>query len=148
MVKFIDSDLAPLLAAEELGGPVTGSSLDITEEMLAAGFNPRGKARKAKENATEDKRQRRIDEIWGSADAFEEAEEENPKTEAEAAAREMKDLVDRLLRTAIDRGGGAYMTLPRESAASRFLIRSKAAILHPRDARKIRLIDFGRDLDE
>ena len=147
LVKFIDSDLAPLLAAEELGGPVAGSSLDITEEMLAAGFGPRGKGKKTKE-ATEDKRQRRIDEIWGSPDAFEETEEEFPKTEAEAAAREMKDLVDRLLRTAIDRGGGAYMTLQRESAASRFLIRAKAAMLHPRDARRIRLVDFGRELDE
>ncbi len=42
----------------------------------------------------------------------------------------------------------AYVTLQRESAAARFLVRAKIAQFAPRDARRIRLIDFGKRLDE
>lgn len=37
----------------------------------------------------------------------------------------------------------AYTALSRDSAASRFLVRSFVATLHPRDAMKIRLLDFA-----
>jgi hypothetical protein len=41
-----------------------------------------------------------------------------------------------------------YVDLQRDSAAARFLVRAKVAQFHPRDAGRIRLIDFGRQLDD
>ena len=43
--------------------------------------------------------------------------------------------------------GGVYINLNRESAAARFLVRAKVAAFHPKDARRLRLVDFGRDLE-
>ena len=147
LIQFIDTTLAPLLAAEELGGPVAGSVLNIDEEALAAGYTARGKVKKSKA-ANEDKRQRLIDEVWGLQNITDEDSSETVNTETKAAARDMRALTENLLNVAVDQGAGAYVTLERESAAVRFLVRAKAASLHPRDARRIRLLDFGRTLDD
>jgi len=147
---FIDEHLAPMLAAEELGGPVVGGILDVDEEMLEAGFSTQGKARKLKANVNVDKRQRRIDEIWGPPPPMN-GKEEGPWNEQRAAAAEMRDLTEQLLNSLVEAGGngpGAYVELERESAAARFLVRSKVAEFHPRDATKLRLIDFGGELDD
>jgi hypothetical protein len=145
--EFVDNYLSPMLAAEELGGPVVGDMLNVENETLAAGFTKKGKAKAAKKPVPEKTRQRRIDQIWGNKAAFE--EEEDPLTEAEAADAEMRELIGILFKTLIGSGGGrAYHQLERDSAASRFLVRAKIAQFHPRDARKLRLIDFGRELDD
>ncbi|ERT03052.1 uncharacterized protein SPSK_09453 [Sporothrix schenckii 1099-18] len=169
--KFIQERLGPMLAAEELGGPVVGSMVDIQTDDLAAGFSSQGKLRKqpsgdkASKNGKgrhEDRRQRRIDEIWGprggaggggSSDEGEgdEGEDRSNWDEATAAAAEMQELTEELLNALADAGGdssAAYVTILRESAAARFLVRSKVAQFHPRDATKLRLIDFGRELDD
>lgn len=141
---FIDDHLGALLAAEELGGPVVGELLDVDDAMLEAGFNNQGKARKPKEHPNDGKRQRTIEEIWGFKPA-----NGGQWNEREAAAAEMRELTEQLLNNLIDagsEGGGSYVQLQRESAAARFLVRAKVAQFHPRDARKLRLIDFGRDL--
>ncbi|KAH7257142.1 hypothetical protein BKA59DRAFT_469403 [Fusarium tricinctum] len=147
LLRFIDNYLAPMLAAEELGGPVVGDLIDVNGEDLAAGFNAQGKLKKPKDTADkDDKRQRRIDEIWGQA-ADEGSGRQNEVT---AAAAEMKELTEELLNTLVEAHGdnsASYVQLPRESAAARFLVRSKVAQFHPRDATRLRLIDFGRDLD-
>ncbi|MCJ1397422.1 hypothetical protein MMC11_000615 [Xylographa trunciseda] len=145
LARFIKSHLAALLAAEELGGPVVGDLLDVTDEMLAAGFNPRGNAKKPKAQTVnaDSKRQSRIDQVWGSQGGA-----INDGKEREAAATEMRLLTEDLLNVAAEEGTGAYITLTRDSAAARFLIRAKVAQFHPRDARKLRLIDFSRELDE
>jgi hypothetical protein len=148
--KFIDEHLAPMLAAEELGGPIVGEILDVDDEMLEAGFSAQGKAKKAKANPNEDKRQRRIDEIWG-ARPDEDRSAKEPWNEKQAAAAEMRELTEELLNSLVEAEGtgpGAYVELRRESAAARFLVRSKVAQFHPRDARKLRLIDFGGDFDD
>ena len=145
LARFIKSHLAALLATEELGGPVVGDLLDVSDEMLAAGFNPRGYAKKpkAQKNEVDIKRQNRINQIWGPQEgAIGEGHER------EAAAAEMRSLTEDLLNVAAEEGTGAYVTLTRDSAAARFLIRAKVAQFHPRDARKLRLIDFGRELDD
>lgn len=147
--KFIENHLAPMLAAEELGGPVVGEKLDIDEEDLEAGFSSHGRAKKARQNMTDDKRQRRIDEIWGQ-DMDDGSNRHAPRDERRAAALEMKELTEQLLNRLVeaDNGDGeAYVELKRESAVARFLLRAKVAQLHPRDARRLRLVDFGRDLD-
>ena len=151
--KFLNETLAPMLAAEELGGPVAGSSAGITEDALIAGFTAKGRPKKAKRAAAADgdggDRQLRIDQIWGGRDDLDDSEfEDSPQTESAAAAREMRALVEELLNDVVEHGANAYRILERDSAAARFLVRAKIAMLHPKDARKIRLLDFGRELDD
>ncbi|RMZ70619.1 Centromere Cenp-K [Pyrenophora seminiperda CCB06] len=157
MNDFINDYLSNMLAAEELGGPVVGDMLDVEDDVLAAGFTKKGRAKSTKKPVSDKMRQRRIDQIWGKQHATtagadnevaEEVEEE-PPTEAEAADAEMRQLIENLFATLVGPGGGkAYFQLQRDSAASRFLVRAKIAQFHPRDARKLRLIDFGRELDD
>ena len=146
--KFVEQTLAPMLAAEELGGPVAGSAADITEDALVAGFTAKGRAKKPQKTADDESRQMRIDQIWGQDDLEESEFEDSPRTESEAAAREMRDLMGELLNNVVEHGAHVYLQLERDSAAARFLVRAKVAMLHPKDARKIRLLDFGRELDD
>lgn len=145
---FIDDHLAVMLAAEELGGPVVGELLDVDEANLEAGFNAQGKARKSKGPLNEDGRQQRIDEIWTQQPERERRAQE-PWNETTAAATEMRELTELLLNNLVEADGGmtgGYVELDRESAAARFLVRSRVAQFHPKDARRLRLIDFGKDL--
>lgn len=147
---FIDDHLAAMLAAEELGGPIVGGMVDVDQSMLAAGFSAQGKARKPNGAANEGKRQRKIDEIWGPQ-PLADGKSQEPRNEQQAASAEMRELTEQLLNSlaeAGDGGPGAYVELDRESAAARFLVRAKVAQFHPRDARKLRLVDFGRELDD
>lgn len=146
--SFIDDRLAAMLAAEELGGPVVGGIMNIDNEDLAAGFNAQGKLKKAKGEVNEDKRQRRLDEIWG-INADEQGGQ--PVDEVTAAADETKQLLQALIQQLEEAKGdnsSSYVVLPRESAAARFLVRSKVAQFHPKDAGRLRLVDFGRELDQ
>lgn len=149
LVKFIDERLAGMLAAEELGGPVVGDLLDVTDEMLDAGFSQHGKPKKAKstKNPSDTKRQQRIDQIWGQLEDADVGE--GFRSEREATAAEMRALTEELLNEAAEEGNsGKYVTLVRDSAAARFLVRAKVAQFHPRDARKLRLVDFARGIDD
>lgn len=149
MNDFINDYLSAMIAAEELGGPVVGDMLDVEDDTLAAGFTKKGRAKSSKKPVSDKTRQRRIDQIWGNKTAVPDDEEEEPPTEAEAADAEMRKLIENLFATLIGPGGGkAYFQLERDSAASRFLVRAKVAQFHPKDARKLRLIDFGRELDD
>ncbi|KAJ8059416.1 hypothetical protein OCU04_012361 [Sclerotinia nivalis] len=149
--SFINSHLASMLAAEELGGPIVGEMLDITPEALIAGFSTQGKPKKPKDNPNMDKRQRRIDEIWGPKPSLDEngEEEEEEWDETRAAGAEMRELAEQLLNgllEADENGTDGYVTLERDSAAARFLVRSKVAQYHFKDARKLKLIDFEKDI--
>ena len=151
--SFIEEPLAGMLAAEELGGPVVGDMMDVDGVDLAAGFNAQGRPRKARENPDQDRRQRRIDEIWGPRDESRpnRAAAPDDRDETGAAAAEMRELTEELLNTLMQSdgdGSAAYVQLAKESAAARFLLRSKVAQFHPRDSTRLRLIDFGRELDD
>ena len=146
LVRFVESKLAPLIAAEELGGPVAGSTLDISEDVLAAGFDAKGKKNKAAKKLRPDTRQQRLDKIFASARG--EDDGDMPESETAQAALAVKDLLGDLLQVAVDHGSGRYVTMDKETAASRFLVRVKAAELHPKDARRIRLVDFAKTLDD
>ncbi|KAK0733504.1 hypothetical protein B0T26DRAFT_669908 [Lasiosphaeria miniovina] len=151
---FIRHHLGPMLAAEELGGPVVGELMEIEADDLSAGFSTKGKLKKAKASPDEDQRQRRIDEIWGGAQEQQDQgskRKHEERDEASAASAEMRDLTEQLLNKLQESGGdssAAYVQLARESAASRFLVRSQVAELHPKDATKLRLVNFGRELDD
>lgn len=148
--RFIDEHLAAQLAAEDLGGPVVGDMMEIDSDQLIAGFNAQGRPVKIKAQPDEDKRQRRLEEVWGlpQEDA---GQRRGDADEAAAAGREMRELTEQLLNQLVDAGGdsaAAYVKLPKETAAARFLVRSKVAQFHPRDATRLKLIDFGRELDD
>lgn len=148
---FINDPLAGMLAAEELGGPVVGDMMDIDEQDLVAGFNSQGRVKAAKAKSEDDKRQRRIDEIWGPREGQEAGHEGLDRDETTAAGEEMRDLTEQLLNSLAQSEGdssAAYVRLAKESAAARFLVRAKAAQFHPKDSSRLRLIDFGRELDD
>jgi hypothetical protein len=149
---FIDEHLGPMLAAEELGGPVVGGLMDIDPDDLSAGFSTQGKLKRGKDQPDQDKRQRRIDDIWGPQDQQGQTNKRRrERDEAAAASAEMRDLTEQLMNKLMEAGGdtsASYVEIPRESAAVRFLVRSKVAVFHPKDARRLRLVDFGRDLED
>lgn len=151
--QFIDDHLGSMLAAEDLGGPVVGDMMDIDNDNLVAGFSSQGKPKQVKENQNQnqDKRQRRIDEIWGQNQELNDKADKESRNEAAAAGIEMKVLTETLLNSLMDSDGdnsAAYVQLQKETAAARFLVRSKVAQFHPKDSTKLRLIDFGRELDD
>ncbi|KAI9926736.1 hypothetical protein ASPWEDRAFT_177253 [Aspergillus wentii DTO 134E9] len=143
--KFIDEHLASMLAAEDRGGPTVGDVLHVSDATLEAGYTNHGKPKKVKSVSSENNgsNQQRIDELIRRKTARDENQTTNPSNKREAAAAQMHTLLDSLLEA-----GSSYIDLPRDSAASRFLVRAKVAKFHPRDARRLRLIDFGRSLDD
>ncbi|KAJ9365450.1 hypothetical protein C8Q69DRAFT_297553 [Paecilomyces variotii] len=143
--EFIDEHLASMLAAEDVGGPVVGDAVDVPDATLEAGYTHHGKPKKPKTTTTEDEdpRQQRIDTLVRRQRGREGAQDEGPTNKREAAALEMHRLLDSLLEA-----GSSYIDLPRDSAASRFLVKAKIAQFHHRDARRLRLIDFGRSIDD
>ena len=144
---FVDEHLAAMLAAEDLGGPVVGDLVEIDEDMLKAGFTPQGKAKRKDADSPRfnAKRVMRNKEIWGSKDE-DEVEEVDVSSEKKAAQADFRSLIEDLLNKAAE-NPGSYINILRESAAVRFLIRAKVAQFHPDDARKLRLMDFGREWD-
>ncbi|KAJ5669706.1 hypothetical protein N7462_010776 [Penicillium macrosclerotiorum] len=134
--KFIDHTLAPMLAAEDLGGPTVGDALEVSDATLQAGYTAHGKPKKKEPKEQEDAGQQRIDQFLRRK-----TDGPSPANRRETAAAEVHDLLNALLEA-----GTSYVDLERDSAASRFLVRAKVAQFHPRDARRLRLIDFGRSL--
>lgn len=141
--KFVVDHLALMLAAEDLGGPRVGDSTEIDEEMLVAGFDQQGMPEKSKAaNANSmSKRQERINEIWGTSDEYEDAIVY--KTEKEAAGAAFRSLTEDLLNASADDSvSDPYVSIPKETAAVRFLIRAKIARFHPQDKKRLRLVEF------
>lgn len=148
--KFIDETLASMIAAEQGGGPVAGDMMEIDSDDLEAGFSARGKRKKSKPDAATDKKQRRID------DMFEGGQDRDGRDEGEsdkrvAAREEMQTLTEELMNSLMDSGSSnsdAYVNVSDESAAVRLLVRSKVAEFHPRDSKRLRLVDFGREIGD
>jgi len=145
LINFIGRHLGAMVAAEELGGPVVGEMGDIDVDVLTSGFSSQGKPRNVKSGLKglhDSKRQARIDEIWGVDSA-------GQTSEQAAACSEVGELIDDLIAALYGASdSGVYVVLSRDSAASRFLVRAKIAQYHPKDARRLRLVDFGRGVDD
>lgn len=142
--SFNEKYLGPMLAVEELGGPIVGQMTAIDDETLEGSFSYRGKAKKGKLH--EDKRQKRISQIWGVRPL-----EDEKIDEKSVAAAEMRELTERLLEKLDDADGAcssSYIKIQRESAAARFLVRSKVAQFHPKDSSRLRLIGFGGEVGD
>ena len=143
--KFIDDTLAPMLAAEDLGGPTVGETIHISDAVLEAGYTSHGKPKKPKSvdpDAGNDGQQH-IDDLFRRRQPDQGDEQRNRNNKRQAAAEQMHTLLVSLMEA-----GSSYIDVSRESAASRFLVRAKVAQFHPRDARRLRLIDFGRSLGD
>jgi hypothetical protein len=148
--QFIEQHLASQLAAEDLGGPVVGDVMQIPDSTLEAGYTTHGKPKKPKASAgqqdddDDDPRQQRIDSfLRPQRQGDDTVSSSGPTNKRTRAATAMHELMNSLLES-----GASYVDIPQESAASRFLVRAKVAQLHPRDARRIRLIDFGRNFED
>lgn len=147
--KFIDEPLAAMLAAEEMGGPVAGDLMDVDSDTLHAGFDARGKLKKTRPEKLPDKRQRRIDDMFGKSDG--QVEAEVAPDNRIVARDELQRLTEELMNQLMSAGGSssdAYVDIPEESAAVRFLARAKVAEFHPRNSKRLRLVDFGREIDD
>ena len=145
--NFVDEHLAAMLAAEDLSGPVVGDLVEIDDDMLKAGFTPLGKVKKTDTDSPRfnAKRKVRNKEIWGSKNEDED-EEIDVSSERRAAQANFRSLIEDLLNKAAE-NPSSYINILQESAAVRFLVRAKVAQFHPDDARKLRLLDFGREWD-
>ncbi|KAK6539660.1 hypothetical protein TWF694_009865 [Orbilia ellipsospora] len=140
--KFIKSRLGVMIAVEEAGGPVVGSELDVEKlkqylDVEAGSTGRKNKAAKARERG-----QKRLDEIWGGGD-----EDGGSLDPEKRAGDELLDLVEAMMNTMLEDDSHGYTKLTRESAASRFLVRSFVATLHPKDAMRIRLLDFAGKIE-
>ncbi|WEW58028.1 hypothetical protein PRK78_003495 [Emydomyces testavorans] len=144
--SFIDERLAPMLAAEDLGGPVVGDQIDIPDSTLEAGYTAHGKVKKSRMNGqnSRDSKQSRIDDFVRRPNSDEDPSSMTSGTR-DAAATDLHDLIGRLLD---DAPSSSYIELEKDSAASRFLVKAKIAQFHPRDSRKMRLINVARDISD
>jgi hypothetical protein len=144
--EFAEQYLGAMLAAEDLGGPIAGDNVELDDDALSAGFSSQGNHKKvAKRAASSKAKQQRIDVIWGNGG---DRHTHPPSTEREAAATEFMGLMDDLLAASLPGAApDGYVQLSRDSSAARFLVRAKVAQFHPKDAKRLRLFDFGRELD-
>ncbi|RPB25942.1 hypothetical protein L211DRAFT_866880 [Terfezia boudieri ATCC MYA-4762] len=162
--KFVNTYLAKLLAAEGLGGPVVGDDLGI-DVSSGVTFDKSGKVRREKVQQTihnmfssRGKQTGKKRGCEGDSDNDDDDDEEEEEEEEEeerrkevrpnvVAAQELKKLLEELMNKTLE--AEVYVTLERgDSAAARFLVRSGVAVFHPRDARRVRLVEFGRSVED
>jgi len=147
--KFINEHLAVMIAAEDLGGPVVGDTIDIDEEILKAGYTQGGKPKKpgVDNSKNDEKRAQRNRDIWASDENVNIVDE--TRSEKEAAEASFRSLTEELLNSsASDDPAGSYIDIRHETAAVRFLVRTRVAEFDPDDARKLRLVNFAGDSAE
>ena len=84
----------------------------------------------------------------GLNDDESEVEEELKEAPEVRAGKELKTLLEELMNAAANGEGEGYVALPEgDSAAARFLVRANMAVYHPRDARRVKLVDYGRNIE-
>lgn len=142
---FLQSNLGKMLMLEEEGGSIVGSVCTSATKDAEATNAAQKRARVG------EKDQRRIDEIWGNEQRqADDIEKEEERGKEQMVIEEFRMFVSRLMNCLVESGGGegAWVEVSRESAATRFLVRSRVALIHPRrDKIMLRLVDFGKDFD-
>ena len=161
--KFVKTYIAPMVAVESLGGPVVGEEipLDAAGQTVDVVRNLQlgklGRVTKAqKKGLQKEKGQQTIHSMFqgrkrGLEDEGVEDEDESDgdsRAPADNAAEEIKALLEELMNATMS-PNNQYILLPEgDSAAARFLVRANVALFHSRDARKIRLLDFGKSIED
>lgn len=150
--KFVNTYLAKLLAAEGMGGPVVGDDLDI-EVDSGMRFDKSRKARRVEKGQQTihgmfGKGKKRVRDGESEDDGDGDEEEREVVVEPNVkAAKELKGLLEELMNATME--AEQYVVLPEgDSAAARFLVRSNVAVFHPKDARRLRLVEFGRSVED
>ena len=152
LVRFINMHVGPMLAAEKHMPLMVRNQLSVTEAVLTTGFDQRSKVSSLESqpilveneehgSTDEDVKRQAGGESDGSTHRIK-------RLEIESASAEVRMLIEDLLNTVVEDGSEAYVTVQRNMAAAQFLIRAKAAQFHPRNARKVRLVDFEQALHE
>ncbi|KAK6355117.1 hypothetical protein TWF696_004240 [Orbilia brochopaga] len=147
LARFVKERLGAMIAVEEAGGPVVGSELDVGNLRQYLEVDDGTTGRKNKAAKARERGQKRLDELWGGGGEGGEEAEESVDPEKKAG-EELLELIETMLNKMLEDNPHAYTKLSRDSAASRFLVRSFVASLHPKDAMKIRLLDFGGKIQE
>lgn len=133
---FFGTALKARLEIEELGGPIAEcADVDVDAKKAVGRAGAGGQI--TLEQAFRARKKRR-------ARHAKNAEEE--ESEEEDVDDEMRGLLELLMNKSLE--ADAYVELEMESAVARFLVRAKVAELHPRDARRIRLVGFGGAFEE
>ncbi|KAF3921888.1 hypothetical protein ABW20_dc0100189 [Dactylellina cionopaga] len=141
--KFVKDRLGVMIAVEEAGGPVVGSELDMDALREYLNVEAGSTGRKNKATKIRERGQKRLDEIWGGSGN----EEGGSISPEKKAGEELLALIEAMLNKLLEDDPHAYTKLTRDSAASRFLVRSFVATLHPKDAMRIRLLDFASKIE-
>lgn len=138
--RFINEHLAVMIAAEDLGGPIAGDDMNLDGDILRGGFTKQGKAKKMRKAHVKDEDSDEDDDPRDFSDR---------RNETEVVGADFRKLTENLMNAAADEeSSDPYITVPKETAAVRFLVRAKIAQFHPKDAKKVRLVDFGATLDD
>ena len=152
LVRFINLHVGPMLAAEKHVPLTVRNHPSLTEAVLTTGFNQRSKASglEIQPVLVDNEEHGSIDEdvkrqVAGGCDG---STHRIKRHEIESASAELRVLIENLLNTVVEEGSEAYVTVQQDMAAAQFLIRAKAAQIHPGNARKVRLVDFERALPE
>ena len=145
LVRFINLHVGPMLAAEKHVPPTVRNGSGVPEAVLATGFGEGNKVRGLEgqtvlthnEEHGHDMNRQAAGESDGSTHRVR-------RHEIESASTELRVLIEELLNTVVEEGPEAYVTVDQDMAAAQFLVAAKAAQMHPENARKVRLFDFGQ----
>ncbi|RPA82714.1 hypothetical protein BJ508DRAFT_325180 [Ascobolus immersus RN42] len=129
LMSFIDNNLSLMLAAQLAGGPKVGQELDTDALEIWVEKANTGKAKKGT-----------LDAMWGNKDKG------DARDLREEAGKEMKRLLEELMNASLETS--PYVQVEEDSPFVRFLVLAGVAVGHPRDAGKLKLVDFGRTLEE
>ncbi|KAA8912331.1 hypothetical protein FN846DRAFT_933602 [Sphaerosporella brunnea] len=139
---FFERHLVTALAMEELGGPIVGLGREAVDgkKLLrkAKGqmtIEEAFRAGRKKERERERERRARNDE-----------EEEEEDEEEDEVVGELESLLEDLMEKSLE--ADPYVALKRESAVARFLVRAKVAEFHPRDAKRLKLLNFAGTFED
>ena len=145
---FVNQHLAVMIAAEDLGGPIVGEAVDIDRAVLKTGYNQHDRPKRSKrdKNSVEADRKRRNEELWNYNH---DPHNGSVKDEKEAAGADFLSLTEDLLNAAAgEEDTDPYISIRRDSAAARFLVRARVAQFYPDDTNRLRLIEFDKELGD
>ncbi|RPB08360.1 hypothetical protein P167DRAFT_539295 [Morchella conica CCBAS932] len=61
-------------------------------------------------------------------------------------ARDFMEVLESLMNASLE--NDPYIPMKQDTAIVRFLVRAKVAAFHPKDARRLRLVDFGSSVED
>ena len=154
---FSRERLAPILLEEELRRPDGGREPSVGSLNEANDYNDTGceekegliplrlsRKRKIQEKTL---RQKDFSYSWNHVQYKEDSSLPNasldPSIAQERVLQEIEQLIKDLVGALRSGDTGTYITLKRVSSQARYLVSAKIAEIHPKDATRLRLVDFG-----